>query len=111
MPQHLAESIPVGEWLTTTDIFAREYWKKYNGVRQIHKIWVTGSAAQGDTGAVIEDGPVEVGTFYLTSTGFPAMRDEEYLVSYRKKFKAPYTLFPSANATTNAVVLQMLVTP
>lgn len=111
MPQHLMESIPVGEWLDTLDIFDREYWKKYNMARQIHKIWITGSAAQGDTGLVLKDGPVEVGTILLTSTGFPAMRDEEYLVSYRKRFKAPYTAFPSADATTNAVVLQMLVTP
>lgn len=111
--RYLGEFIAQEEYLVADDIFERAYWVD-KGIAElrgtIYKIWCTGSAAVGDTGAELKHGERTVATLYNTSLAYPADKEgEAFPLGHRRAGGKKLTLHPTDVATTNEVYIGMLV--
>lgn len=111
--RYIGEYIAQAEYLVADDILERAYWRELdiqNLRGTIYKIWCTGSAAVGDTGAILKHGEIEVARLYNTSLTYPADKEgEAFPLMYNRKGGKKLTLFPTDVATTNEVYIAMLV--
>ncbi len=109
MMKKIEHLVPVGSWITTQDIFELAEFKDYANARVIHGLHCTGSAALGDTGGELKTGTQLVAKFFNSKLGNAATAAvADFRAHYQKigaSGRGVWSLYPTANATTNGVYL------